>query len=107
MAGEEVVTPVHVAVLAFKGVSLFQLSSPAVAFGVVSGLLDLPPYEVRYCAQRPGRLRSDQGLVIEVADGLEALREADVIVVPEWGDPEVASLVELTDELRQVYARVH
>lgn len=97
--------PIRVAVLAFEGVSLFHLSVPAVAFGVVNGPPNFPSYEVRYCAQHPGRIRSDQGLVIEVEDGLGAMRKADVIVVPAWGDPEVVAPAELADALRHAHAR--
>ncbi|WP_334070751.1 GlxA family transcriptional regulator [Burkholderia ambifaria] len=96
---------IRVAVLAFEGVSLFQLSVPAVAFGVVNGPPDFPRYEVRYCAQFPGYIRSDQGLVIEVPDGLDAMCEADIIVVPAWADPEVPAPAELTDALHQAHAK--
>lgn len=94
---------IRVVVLAFEGVSLFQISVPAVAFGVVNGPPDFPRYEVRYCAQEPGRIRSDQGLIIEVQDGLEAMREADIIVVPAWTDPEVHAPTELKAALRQAH----
>lgn len=95
--------PVRVAVLAFEGVSLFQLSVPALAFGVVNTPKDFPPYEVRYCALKPGRVVSDQGLVIEVPDGLWGMYDADIIVVPAWADPEIPAPAELIEALRQAH----
>ncbi|MDR9836751.1 GlxA family transcriptional regulator [Herbaspirillum huttiense] len=97
--------PIRVAVLAFEGVSLFQLSVPAVAFGVVNGPPDFPSYEVRYCALTPGRVRSDQGLMIEVPDGLWAMYDADIIVVPAWSDPEIPAQAELIDVLRRAHEK--
>ncbi|WMC11661.1 helix-turn-helix domain-containing protein [Oceanimonas pelagia] len=98
-------SPTRIAVLAFGGVSLFQLSVPAMVFGAVNGPADFPRYEVRYCAQQPGAVRSDQGLMIEVTDGLNALTEADIVVVPAWSSPEVAAPVELTEALRRAHER--
>jgi transcriptional regulator GlxA family with amidase domain len=98
-------SPVRVAVLAFEGVSLFHLSVPALAFGGVSGLRDFAGYQVRYCAAKPGRVRTDQGLIIDVPDGLESMQEAALIIVPAWNEPEVSAPVELTAALRQAHAR--
>jgi transcriptional regulator GlxA family with amidase domain len=98
-------TTLHVAALAFDGVSLFHLSVPGMVIAAAKELPDLPNYEVHYCAVTPGRIRSDQGLVIEVSEGLEVMGRADVIVVPAWGDPWLPAPVELTEALRQAHAR--
>lgn len=97
--------PVRVAVLAFDGVSLFHLSVPGMVFGAERGPGGLPPYEVRYCAPTPGRVRTDQGMEIEVPAGLEAMADADIVVVPAWNHPEKAAPMALTDALRQAHAR--
>ena len=97
--------PVRVAVLAFDGVSLFHLSVPGIVFGVQPPPSGLPPYEVRYCATMPGRVRCDQGLDVEVPGGLDAMVGADIVVVPAWNHPELAAPVALTDALRQAHAR--
>lgn len=97
--------PVRVAVLAFDGVSLFHLSVPGIVFGVEPAPSGLPPYEVRYCAPTPGRVRCDQGVEVEVPGGLEAMVDADIVVVPAWNHPEIAAPVALTDALRQAHAR--
>jgi len=95
----------RVAVLAFDGVSLFHLSVPGMVLGAANGAPDLPRYEVGYCAETPGRVRSDQGIVIEVPDGLEAMAQADIIIVPAWGDPELPAPAALTDALRHAHAQ--
>lgn len=97
--------PIRVAVLAFEGVSLFHLSVPGMVFGAERVLGGLPPYEVRYCAPTPGRVRTDQGMEIEVPAGLEAMAGADIVVVPAWNHPEQAAPVALTAALRQAHAR--
>ena len=97
--------PVRVAVLAFDGVSLFHLSVPGIVFGVAPAPSGLPPYQVRYCAPTPGRVRCDQGVEVEVPGGLEAMVDADIVVVPAWNHPEIAAPVALTDALRQAHAR--
>ncbi|EQM88011.1 MULTISPECIES: GlxA family transcriptional regulator [Stenotrophomonas] len=94
---------IRVTVLTFEGVSLFQLSVPALAFGVVNAPTDFPPYEVRHCALKPGNIRSDQGLVIEVPDGLWAMYDADIVVVPAWSDPEIPAPTELIEALRRAH----
>src|SRR3546814_17658969 len=62
-------------------------------------------YELRYFALAPGRMRSDQGVVIEVGDGLEALGKADIIIIPAWSDPEVAAPAELSTALRKAHKK--
>lgn len=98
-------TTLHVAALAFEGVSLFHLSVPGMVIAAAKELPDLPGYEVRYCAVAPGRIRSDQGLMIEVTEGLEIMEQADVIIVPAWSDPWQPAPAELTEALRQAHAR--
>lgn len=94
---------VRVAVFAFEGASLFHLSVPAMVLSALNGTPSLPRYEVRYFAQSPGRMRSDHGVVIEVSDGLQALRRADIVIVPAWHDPETAAPAEVTDALRKAH----
>ena len=96
--------PIRVAVLAFEGVSLFHLSVPGMVFGIKPAPSGLPPYEVRYCTPTPGRIRSDQGIEIEVPDGLELMANADIVVVPAWNHPEHVAPIALTDALQQANA---
>lgn len=96
---------IRVAVLAFDGVSLFHLSVPGVVLGSLNAASEEIRYEVRYCAEKPGPIRSDQGITIEVKDGLDALRKADVVIVPSWSNAEEPASPVLADALRRAHAR--
>lgn len=95
---------VRVAVFAFEGVSLFHLSVPGMVLGVDTGP-GQPQYDLRYFAVAPGQLRSDQGIAIEIAHGLEAMNKADIIIIPAWSDPEVSAPAELTAGLRRAHGK--
>ena len=98
-------SPTRVAVLAFEGVSLFQLSVPSLVFGVVNRPLNFPAYDVSYCGFTPGRVCSDQGIVIDVPHDLSAMNRADIIIVPAWSDLATPAPSELTDVLRRAHER--
>lgn len=92
--------PIRVAVLAFNGVSLFHLSVPGVVLGTAQSAPGEPLYEVSYCAESPGSVRSDQGIGLEVTHGLELMEASDVIVIPAWGDQSVAASAALVQALQ-------
>lgn len=96
---------IRVAVLAFDGVSLFHLSVPGVVLGSLNASSESIRYEVRYCAEKPGRIRSDQGITIEVTDGLDALRKADIVIVPAWSNADEPASRALAAALRLAHAR--
>ncbi|GAB4587744.1 GlxA family transcriptional regulator [Nocardia sp. IFM 10818] len=74
-----------VAVLAFDQISPFHLSVPSLVFGRVgAGEEHGTPYQVRVCAESPGILSTPAGFDIIVQHGLEAMHEADTVVVPSW-----------------------
>jgi transcriptional regulator GlxA family with amidase domain len=96
---------IRVAVLAFNGVSLFHLSVPGLVFGAVEGAQDEPQYKIRYCAEVPGPVDSDQGIAIAVKYGLELIRESDVVIIPAWSDPSVVASVPLVEALQLASAQ--
>lgn len=91
----------RVAVLAFDNVSLFHLSIPGIVLGAVEAASGKPRYEVTYCAEVPGMVKSDQGISVEVAHGLEIMQASDVIIIPAWSDPSVAASEQLVKALQQ------
>lgn len=97
-------TPIRVAVLAFEGMSLFHLSVPGTVLGALNGEGAIR-YDVRYCAPVPGLIRSDQGLAVEVPDGLEAMKKADIVIVPAWSDPQHIVPAALVDALQRANAK--
>jgi len=63
--------------------SPFELGCAAEVFGTVQ--TGVPArYDFRICAERPGPVRTSVGFTMLVDAGLEALREADTVVVPGW-----------------------
>lgn len=95
---------IRVAVLAFEGVSLFHLSVPGMVLGAEDGS-DLAHYDIQYCTQTPGQIRSDQGIAIEVPHGLDAMDEADIIIIPAWVGPQVPAPTELTAALQRAHGQ--
>ncbi|MCD7437911.1 helix-turn-helix domain-containing protein [Streptomyces lincolnensis] len=79
-------TPHRVAVIAPSPVSMFNLAIPEMLFGkVVSD--GQPGYDVIVCAAEPGPLPTSAGLDLQVRHGLDALREADTVMVAGTGAP--------------------
>lgn len=89
----------RVAVLAFDGISPFHLSVPCMVLGELA-----QGFALTVCAARPGRLLTSAGFALTVEHGLEALREADVVIVPSWPHPATAAEPALLQALRQAHA---
>jgi len=73
-----------VAVVAFDGISPFHLSVPTLVFGAAGIDSAAAQYDVQVCAEHPGQLATAAGYRIVVDAGLEALADADMIVIPSW-----------------------
>ncbi|MQY33358.1 HTH-type transcriptional regulator CdhR [Streptomyces sp. RB17] len=78
--------PHRVAVIAPSPVSMFNLAIPEMLFGKVE-VDGRPGYEVLVCAADPGPVPTTGGLDLSVRHGLDALREADTVVVAGTGAP--------------------
>ncbi|KPD30807.1 MULTISPECIES: GlxA family transcriptional regulator [Pseudomonas aeruginosa group] len=76
-----------VAVVAFDRISPFHLSVPCLVFGQECYNPCAQAFDLRVCAAEPGRLRTTVGFAIETGVGLEALADAQTIIVPSWRDP--------------------
>lgn len=59
----------------------FELAVPCEVFGLDRSDLVDPWYDLRLCAGEPGELRTASGLIVPTAHGVEALPEADTVVV--------------------------
>ncbi|MCO8166794.1 helix-turn-helix domain-containing protein [Pseudomonas sp. 21LCFQ02] len=92
---------IRVAVLAFDGVSLFHLSVPGIVLGTAQSAVGEAGYEVRYCAEKPGMVNTDQGVGLAVAHGLELMETSEVIVIPAWSDQAVAASAALVSALQR------
>ncbi|MET7924979.1 helix-turn-helix domain-containing protein [Streptomyces sp. NPDC005349] len=80
-------TPAHsgrrtVAVLVRDGVLPMELGLVHQLFGTARSAAGEPLYDVRTCAPRPGRIRTDADFPIYAEHGLEAVAAADTVLVP-------------------------
>lgn len=92
-----------VAVVAFDRISPFHLSVPSVVFG--DALLGAPQLDVRVCAAEPGPLRTTAGFDLTVHHGLEAVADADTVIVPSWRDHAERPPAALLDAIAAAHAR--
>ncbi len=76
----------RVAVVASPPVSMFNLAIPELLFDKVR-VDGRPGYEVTICAPDPGPVPTTGTLELHVPCGLEALREADTVIVAGTGEP--------------------
>jgi transcriptional regulator GlxA family with amidase domain len=73
----------HIAIFALDGVIPFELGIPLRIFGAARGTEDgAPLYEIATCSIEPGAVRTEADFPIVVQHGLEALAQADTVVVP-------------------------
>lgn len=93
-----------VAVVAFDHFSPFHCSVPCLIFGDI--LPGQPLFELRLCAgDGKASSHSSQGFSIQAPHGLEALAEADIIIIPFWRDPAERPAQPLLDALTAAHAR--
>ncbi|MHB9841184.1 helix-turn-helix domain-containing protein [Paraburkholderia terrae] len=98
-------TPHVVAAVAFDGISPFHLSVPCVVFAEDRSDGGVLGFEFRVCSIDPGPLSTTAGFSIAATHGLDALADADTIIVPTWRDPEETPPAALLDALRAAHAR--
>ncbi|MGF6755496.1 helix-turn-helix domain-containing protein [Paraburkholderia sp. GAS42] len=94
-----------IAVVAFDRISPFHLSVPCVVFGEDRGDGGVAAFDFRVCASEPGTLSTTAGFSIAASHGLDALADADTIIVPSWRDPDEPPPAALLDALRAAHAR--
>ena len=84
-------------------VAMFELAVPCEVFGLDRSYLHDPWYEHVVCTAHPGPKDADNGVRILVEHGLEALDDADTVVIPGWDDSGYPD--EVLDALRRADAR--
>lgn len=84
--------------------SPFELSCAAEVFGTVPQGSPAR-YDFRVCAARVGPVPTTAGFSMLVEEGLEALREADTVVVPGWQPPDAPVPAAVTEALRAAHRR--
>jgi transcriptional regulator GlxA family with amidase domain len=104
-ASSAAAVPRRVAVIAFDRMIPFHLSVPCIVFGEDRSEGGVPPFELLVCAAEPGPLTTTAGFTVGAAYGLEALRDAEVVVVPSWRDAEEPPPAALIQAMREAHAR--
>jgi transcriptional regulator GlxA family with amidase domain len=98
----------RVAVVAFDGMTPFHLSVPCLVFSGRPGTDARARFELTVCGAGPGLdapLATSAGFGIVPGHGLEALLEADIVVMPAWYDDCRPAPPALLDALRRAHAR--
>ncbi|TQM10064.1 AraC family transcriptional regulator with amidase-like domain [Pseudonocardia kunmingensis] len=84
--------------------SPFELACASEVFGAVPQ--DVPAhYDFRICAEHPGPLPTTVGYAVLVDAGLDALQEADTVVVPGRQPPDAAVPPSVVEALRAAHER--
>ncbi|GAA3414615.1 helix-turn-helix domain-containing protein [Streptosporangium vulgare] len=75
-----------VSVLAFDGMSPFELGCVVEIFGIARPELEVPWYELSVCAESRADLRVTGGFTMRAEHGLDVLAAADTVIVPGVAD---------------------
>jgi transcriptional regulator GlxA family with amidase domain len=95
-----------IAVVAMDHTPLFHLSVPCEVLGADRSDAGLPRHDVRVARVERGPVRSSSGVTLQTPYGLEALEDADVVIVPWWGRLDGETLPpRLVTALRRAHAR--
>lgn len=88
-----------------EGVLTFDFASACEVFGYDRSDIVTPWYRFLVASQDPPPIRTSTGFLIHPERGLEAVEEADTVVVPGWADDLRPPRPELIDALRAAYDR--
>ncbi|WP_374258264.1 GlxA family transcriptional regulator [Yokenella regensburgei] len=94
---------VKIGIVVFDGIIPFHLSVPCAVFekAVTSGGDALCSLTI--CATQPGTLNTNAGFAIVVENGLDALGDMDMIIVPSWDTPQHIPEPELVAALQRAH----
>lgn len=94
-----------VAVVVFHRVGVFEMAVPCEVFGIDRSRMGLPNYRLLVCGAEPPPLRTEAGFLLHPSHGLEALDEANTVVVPAWREIEEQPPESLLAALRRAHRR--
>jgi AraC family transcriptional activator FtrA len=95
-----------VSVLAYEGMSVFEIGIVTEVFGLPRPEFDRPWYELAVCAERPGApVRVVGGASLRTPYGLEELAAAETVIVPGVPDVSADPSPDLVAALRRAHAR--
>jgi len=91
---------IHIAVIAFDGMTPFHLSVPSLVFGSYQCDAAGPALEVRVCTAGDTALSTTAGFGIVARFDLAAVKNADIVILPSWYDDCRPAPAALLDALR-------
>lgn len=94
-----------VAVLAYDGMTAFEMGIVGEVFGLVWPELDQRWYELKICAEPPGSVAVLGGATLHTPHGLDALAAAQTLVIPSVADVAADVSPELVAALRLAHRR--
>jgi AraC family transcriptional activator FtrA len=95
----------RVSVLAFSGMSLFEIGIVTEVFGLARPELDVPWYRLSICAPTPDPVPVLGGATLRPGAGLAELAAADTVIVPGVQSVHADPAPEVLDALRAAHAR--
>src|SRR6266487_3479470 len=90
-------------VVVFNGVSMGIMSFAFVVFDLAVQYGALPGLDVRVVAGEPEAALRGGGLTVDVPYDLQAIRSADLVIVPNWRDPAERPPAALLDAVRAAH----
>ncbi|MEV4570032.1 helix-turn-helix domain-containing protein [Nonomuraea sp. NPDC049419] len=94
-----------VSVLAYDGMSVFELGIVTEVFGLPRPEFDVPWYDLTVCAETPGPVRVVGGASLHTPHGLDAFAAAETVIVPGVPDVTADPSPELVAALRRARHR--
>ncbi|MFI1989892.1 transcriptional regulator FtrA [Actinoplanes sp. NPDC020271] len=94
-----------VTVLAFDGMSVFELGIVSEVFGLPRPEFDRPWYELTVCAETPGPVRVIGGASLHTGHGLDTFAAGEIVIVPGVPDVRADPSPALVAALRAAHAR--
>ncbi|QLE84832.1 helix-turn-helix domain-containing protein [Shewanella sp. Scap07] len=94
----------RIAVIAFEGISAFHLSVPCMVFQ--DAFVDQSPrFKLTICSATDSDLQSSSGFGIHIDQDINALKTADIVIVPSWPNDLPAPPKSLIDGLIAAHQR--
>ncbi|MET8000043.1 helix-turn-helix domain-containing protein [Nonomuraea glycinis] len=94
-----------VSVLAYDGMSVFEMGIVTEVFGLPRPEFDVPWYELTICAEAPGPVRVIGGASLHTPYGLDTFAAAETVIVPGVPDVTADPSPELIATLNRAYDR--
>jgi len=87
------------------GMSPLEISVASEFFGITHSVVGRPWYRFSICTSEPGVVALEGGMVLQVDQGLDTMRRADMVVIPGWCQRSQRPDAALIDALRAADAR--